>query len=194
MVITAPGEVSEEADSIMQLIEAGARIHVRKPEMNEPLLAKWIQQFPKEVYHQFHLHAFPELANKMGLRGIHLKDGQKLPTHIQWNGVLSKACHRLADVHQETTSDVDYLFLSSVFDSISKKGYKATFDLTELAQLLKNDNRKTEVMALGGVELENIQQVKQLGFDGVALLGAIWQRNTTTERLQYFKKVKAYAG
>ena len=31
-------------------------------------------------------------------------------------------------------------------------------------------------MALGGVTLENIPRVKELGFGGVAILGDVWQR------------------
>jgi thiamine-phosphate pyrophosphorylase len=49
---------------------------------------------------------------------------------------------------------------------------------TELSSLLNSrtaNERRTTVLALGGVTAERLPQARALGFDGVAVLGAVWQ-------------------
>jgi thiamine-phosphate pyrophosphorylase len=48
----------------------------------------------------------------------------------------------------------------------------------ELSSLLNSravNERRTTVLALGGVTAEGLPQIRALGFDGVAVLGAVWQ-------------------
>lgn len=71
-------------------------------------------------------------------------------------------------------SDYDYVFLSPIFDSISKQGYKAAFtraELTEIRAILSQN-----VYALGGITFDNLKEVEQLGFCGAAMLGGFWEK------------------
>ena len=69
---------------------------------------------------------------------------------------------------------MDYVFLSPVFDSISKTGYAAAFpDGAELSDRLICS--RYPVYALGGVTRERLEEVHALGFAGAALLGAVWE-------------------
>ena len=48
----------------------------------------------------------------------------------------------------------------------------------EISSLLKSrtsNERRTAVLALGGITAARLPQIRALGFDGVAVLGAIWQ-------------------
>ncbi|MNH43075.1 Thiamine-phosphate synthase [compost metagenome] len=45
--------------------------------------------------------------------------------------------------------------------------------------MLPDQHRKTKIIGLGGITHQNIQEVKQLGFDGTAVLGTIWNNKTT---------------
>jgi thiamine-phosphate pyrophosphorylase len=72
----------------------------------------------------------------------------------------------------------EYVFLSPVFDSISKQGYKGNFSLEELKSFLKS---KKNIIALGGINAENIELVKQKGFAGAAVLGSIWESKNPTK-------------
>jgi thiamine-phosphate pyrophosphorylase len=68
---------------------------------------------------------------------------------------------------------LDYLFISPIFDSISKIGYKSNLDFNELKECLteiKNNN----IIALGGVKMDNVLKLKNIGFESFALLGSIW--------------------
>jgi thiamine-phosphate pyrophosphorylase len=55
-----------------------------------------------------------------------------------------------------------------VFDSISKPGYKGMHNKSA-----EKFNRP--VLALGGIDDTNISRLREWGFTGAALLGAIWK-------------------
>lgn len=105
-----------------------------------------------------------------------LSDEIKAKTVLHSN--FKGSCHSFEEVESfnkdVTLSGVEgYCFLSPVFDSISKQGYKANFDKEELKNFLKKD-RNIKVIALGGVTKENYSELIGLGFDGGAFLGSVW--------------------
>jgi len=77
----------------------------------------------------------------------------------------------------------EYAFLSPVFDSISKKGYKSGFDLSETGLHV----RGKKIVALGGVDESKIETCRGLGFCGIAVLGAVWQ---SADPLGTFLRIK----
>ena len=78
-----------------------------------------------------------------------------------------------------------YVFLSPVFSSISKVGYKSTFNEDSLKDMLRHTSYK--VIALGGVDEDKVEQARRMGFAGVAVLGSIWK---SKEPLEKFKRIK----
>ena len=92
---------------------------------------------------------------------------------------LSTSFHALAEISR-CRRRYDYVFLSPIFDSISKAGYASQFDLaalqTSLQQLAARPSYYPPVLALGGITSQNTKLVQQMGFAGAAVLGAVWQR------------------
>jgi thiamine-phosphate pyrophosphorylase len=91
----------------------------------------------------------------------------------------SRSCHDLATL-RATLGQYDSMFFGPVFPSISKPGHGLSdnFSTSGLSSLLSSrtpNERRTTVLALGGVTAERLPQVRALGFDGVAVLGAVWQ-------------------
>ncbi len=85
---------------------------------------------------------------------------------------LSTGIHSTADLPR-SGAPWDLLLLSPVFDSISKPGYKGRF---HSGFRLPHHGSEAKVLALGGVDETNAAQARQMGFDGIGLLGAIWQK------------------
>ena len=54
---------------------------------------------------------------------------------------------------------------------------------------LKNRNKLTEIIALGGIKIENVEKAMEMGFDGIAILGTIWQETDFKNRLETCKKI-----
>jgi thiamine-phosphate pyrophosphorylase len=93
----------------------------------------------------------------------------------------SRSCHDRATL-RAALGHYDSVFLGPVFSSISKPGHGpgddlSTGELSSLLNLRTSNERRTAVLALGGITAERLPQVRALGFDGVAVLGAVWQAN-----------------
>ena len=80
---------------------------------------------------------------------------------------ISRSCHTLQEL--KNISHFDYVFLSPIFDSISKQGYRAAFSMETLEQARGIIDEK--VFALGGVTLDKITILEQLHFGGIAVYG-----------------------
>ena len=79
----------------------------------------------------------------------------------------------------------NYVFLSPIFDSISKSDYKAAFEMSVLEDASARGIIDKKVMALGGVTAENMKTIKELGFGGAVVLGDLWDRFNIHSNLDY---------
>ena len=66
------------------------------------------------------------------------------------------------------------MFLSPIFDSISKQGYAAAFTKEELADASRRGVIDERVIALGGVTPKHLGELARIGFGGGAFLGHVW--------------------
>src|SRR5690606_892723 len=82
----------------------------------------------------------------------------------------------------------EYAFISPVFPSISKKGYGENSMV--LTDIKKRNNSNIKLIALGGINENNIQKLSYQNIDGVALSGAIWESN---EPINVFRKCRQNA-
>jgi thiamine-phosphate pyrophosphorylase len=158
------------------------RLHLRKPGWPVAQLEALIQALPPQVYPRLVLHAYPQLVRKYRLGGLHLTEraraaARRRPALLPGQ-TLSTSFHSLAEINR-TRRRYDYVFLSPIFDSISKAGYSSKFDLGDLQRSFQAQAARPgywpPVLALGGIEAQIISQVRQAGFVGAAVLGAVWQ-------------------
>ena len=192
IVITSPQFVRCETEILSSLFDAGLEIlHLRKPESTEQELEKLIAGLPGCYLQRIVIHDHFPLAARWGLRGIHLNSRHPLPPPFH-QGSISCSCHSIAEVCERKPS-CDYLFLSPIFDSISKQGYRAGFPSDVLQQAHHKGIIDDKVMALGGVEFSRLPQLRQWGFGGAAMLGDIWQRSPE-EILPHFQLCLQQAG
>lgn len=160
-----------EAARIAELLGRGWwRVHVRKPGQPAEAVEELLEAIPEALRPRISLHDHFELAEKYGLGGVHL-NLREPEAPAGWNGLKSFSCHSLSEVEYHR-GRVDYMFLSPIFDSISKPGYLSRFTPEELeaSRLLGPD-----VFALGGVVSPKLGRLRKLGFGGAAMLGAAWK-------------------
>ena len=190
IAITTPNFIECESSVIPHLVQLGVDlVHIRKPSATSEQLALLLNSLPTWCYDQLVVHDCLELANKYNLKGVHLnRRNHTVPDNFK--GSVSMSCHSLEEV--EIKKDMaDYVFLSPIFNSISKNGYNSAFSKEELHNAMKQGTIDKKVIALGGVSLANIETVKDLGFGGAALLGDIWYR---TESLDFDEYIKSLTG
>ena len=175
VVITSPGFLQGEADFIDRLFNHGLdRLHLRKPGADIGECRRLLDGISREWLPRIVVHDNFGLCREYGLGGVHLNGRNPMapPNH---EGSVSRSCHSLEEISRYK-GECDYLTLSPIFNSISKQGYMAAFGPGQLATARDSGLIDRRVIALGGVTLENIPRVKELGFGGVAILGDVWQR------------------
>ena len=173
IAITTPKVIDEDAYIIKSLLDKGVDIvHLRKPESCIDDCRKLLSTLDAEYRASIVIHDYPELYSEFSLRGIHInRNVVALP--LGYNGLKSRSCHSLEEVVRYK-SEYDYLLLSPIFDSISKVGYRSTFNEDVLQQASTSGIIDSKVIALGGVTLDKISYLKGLNFGGAAMVGAIY--------------------
>jgi thiamine-phosphate pyrophosphorylase len=153
IVISSPTSIPNEHEKINSLFEEG----MEQFQIHKPNFSKEeIKQFVQQIPFKYH--------NRIALHS----DFPKF--------------HSLKEL-EEHKEKYEYAFLSPIFNSISKVGYKSKFDLIELKEKIANKN----IIALGGIDEDKIETCRSIGFAGVAVLGAIWNNNSSVEK---FKRLK----
>jgi thiamine-phosphate pyrophosphorylase len=145
-VITSLENFEGEQALIERMFELGLEtLFVRKPNLSKNLIEQWIL-------------------------GINCKWREKI---LPWQG----SAHSFEELKEMGNREI--VLLGPVFDSISKHGYKSKFSKEELKAgisqwrgFIGDGNKK--LYALGGINAENIGELKELGFDGAAVLGGVW--------------------
>lgn len=165
IAITRPDFFEDEVKMIIDILNQGRAdiIHLRKPGSNSKDIENLIEKIPEEYHPRLKIHDHFELTDKFKLAGIHLNSRNPVVSGSPMS--VSRSMHSIEEL--KGASRYDYVTLSPIFDSISKQGYKAAFNLDMLRNVLKE---RRNVIALGGVTPEKYQFLKELGFCGAALL------------------------
>ena len=189
ITITSPKFLSGEAIFIDRLFSQGLDLlHLRKPEASIEDYKQLLLQIPKQWHRRIVLHEHFELSEKYKLHGIHLNRRCSQAPNA-YHESISCSCHTIEEVITQKDSK-DYVFLSPIFDSISKVGYHAAFSPTSLKQAAIENVIDEKVIALGGITANNIPLVKEWHFGGVALLGDIWKRMSDPQVDEYLKHIR----
>lgn len=176
IVITSPDFLLGEASLVEELFRHGVdTLHLRKPNASEDDCARLIEAIPARWRGGIVVHDHHRLCQRYGLQGIHLNSrNPNLPVGFR-PSTVSASCHSLAEAVRRK-ADCDYVFLSPVFDSISKRGYRSAFQPQELRRAAEAGLIDDRVIALGGVSLDRLEELRQWRFGGAAFLGDVWGR------------------
>jgi len=189
IILSPEKDLPNEMEILHQLFEHGlVCYHLRKPHKNFEEYSAYLQQIDTAFHDRIVVHDHHLIINEFNVKGIHFKE-QHRKDHIDNPGQYFKGLNMFGKtisssfhepkVLEDCYFEFDYHFLSPVCTSISKKDYKGRgFDV--------NHSTKT-IIALGGITLEKVAEVKQLGYHGIAVLGSIWN---TDNPLASFKKIK----
>ncbi|MDN3596043.1 thiamine phosphate synthase [Zunongwangia endophytica] len=181
IVISTEKFIENEEFQLKSMLDEGLEVlHIRKPNVSFEALKTWLEKFDPQHRSKMVLHQHHKLAQEFDLKGIHLTEyfrtnlAENIEDYV--NSFQQKKFTVSTSVHQkEMLSEsiiFDYCFLSPVFNSISKAAYPGKkFQVNELQQ---------KVIALGGIDSEKISAIKQKGFSGAAVLGAVWMQENPT--------------
>lgn len=179
--ITPETPLRDEGELLSQMLEAGLeRAHLRHPGCSLEIVKDILDHVPHSLRWKIVLHDFHNIAVEYGC-SVHLnKRNLSLPPG--YSGEVSCSCHSLEEIE---IKKADYYFISPIFDSISKPGYKASkFDEDKLRKLLQTKN----IVALGGISPDKFDLLRSAGFSSVALSGYLTGEGKSTEIIKRLKK------
>ncbi|GAA3565857.1 thiamine phosphate synthase [Snuella lapsa] len=198
LIVVAPEiSVPNEIAVLNRLFKVGLTCyHLRKPELDFEGHCRYISQIDTAYHKRIMVHRFHELTKHFNLKGIHFQEekrrdlGADIDNYIEsYNGCIeatSSSFHTL-DALNSCETAFNYHFLSPVFTSISKKEYKGKgFNVMQC-------NKK--VIGMGGVTQDNLYTLQELGYQGAAVLGSIWNSNVPVDSFKILQNAyKAYVG
>ncbi|REH54814.1 thiamine-phosphate pyrophosphorylase [Tenacibaculum gallaicum] len=191
IVLIAPEkDVPNEIDMLNQLFEEGLECyHFRKPDKNYKDHVAYLNQVDEKYHDRIITHYFHELINEFNLKGIHfqeqkrrdaLENGSEYFIGLNMLGkTMSSSFHEPEEL-ANCDIEFDYHLLSPVFSSISKKGYEGRgFDVNHIDKT---------IIGMGGINTDTIQKTVALGFQGIGVLGGVWNAENPVESFKNIKR------
>lgn len=175
ILLTSPEFFIEEDKILTTLFDEGLDIlHLRKPNSEPVYCERLLSLLPKEYLKKIVVHDHFYLKEEFGLMGIHLsRRHPEAPEN--YKGPITRTCYSMDEV-AAYKKECEYICLRSIFDSISEPENKSTFTIDQILANVRSGLIDKKVVAEGGITLDNIEQVKKMGFGGVAVRGDIWGR------------------
>ncbi|AZJ36528.1 thiamine phosphate synthase [Tenacibaculum singaporense] len=192
IVLIAPEkDIPNEIEILQQLFEEGLEYyHFRKPDKNYEEHVVYLNQIDEKYHHRIVTHYFHELINEFNLKGIHfqeqkridaLENGSEYFIGLNMIGKTMSSSFHEPSALVNCDIEFDYHLLSPVFSSISKKGYEGRgFNVNHI--------EKT-IIGMGGINTDTIQKTLELGFQGIGVLGGVWN---TENPVESFKNIKRH--
>jgi thiamine-phosphate pyrophosphorylase len=183
ILITNPENIPGEPQVVAALFEHGLeRLHLRKPGMSTLEMRKYIDAIPSHFHKHIIIHSHHRLALSFALGGIHLTNVHRrrklsnwLRLHwIKWRRsslLITASYHKLNHLYTDK-GRYDYVLLGPVFEKPGGKFGNGFNAVSLQTALFKN---KVKVIARGGLLPENISQLHEMGFAGVAFQHLIWK-------------------
>lgn len=190
---TAADDFSSEFDDIEQMFSRGlSRLILQKrgrtgaPYATESEYERWLMALPMECRDRIWVRGTPDLADRLDVRGC-VADALSLTGNVpeSWKRVNCIAfCRDLEQLAllpewvagaligpvfqpQSVYEPVDVLGLEQVTNKLNV--------LSEAASIPSETVVKVpQVIAFGGIDHENLDQIKKLPIQGVSILGGIW--------------------
>ncbi|EXJ24064.1 Thiamin-phosphate pyrophosphorylase [Alkalibacterium sp. AK22] len=133
-----------------------------------------------------------QLAERVKADGIHVGQGD-LP--------IAEVVRRMGDqfmiglstnnlkqfLEAEKTTGIDYVGIGPAYTPKSKQDHEAVMGLNGIREAMQKRTRLPAV-AIGGISEDNVQEVRQTGVDGVAIVSAITQSRDIRATLKKLKE------
>ena len=180
VLLSYPTVISNETLIINRLLAQHPHLifHLRKPSWENAAFRELIQSIDVAFHARIVIHQHHELMDSFALKGVHYTEKYRL-SGKQDDRIISTSFHQLEEA-RKNESGYHYFFCSPVFPSISKAGY-STNEVWDISN--ESNHFKEKAIALGGVDLSRFTEVRQRGFQHIAVLGTIWESNDPEKSL-----------
>ena len=198
-IMTKPTFFVEEDKILATLFEAGLdNLHLYKPNSSPIYSERLLSLLPDKFYDKITVHGHFYLKEEYKLAGIHLDDNSEVVPD-GYKGYISATCHAI-DSLKIMKKEYSNVFLGRIFNSISAPDSTSDFNMNELVSAADKGLIDKKVYAFGGISIDRIKIVRDLGFGGIVVCGDLWNKfdihNQTDykELISHFERIKKIAG
>jgi thiazole tautomerase (transcriptional regulator TenI) len=165
--------------------------HLRYKQRSVVQIAEIIQHLQgsnKIPFSKLIINSHLPLAIQFGCAGVHLPEHLKVDKN--WQSPvrqmrIGRSVHSLAGARKVEMEGIDYMMVGHIFPSLSKPGLPP-LGLEQLRQIVTAVRRP--VIAVGGIQVDQVQQVMATGCAGIAVLSAVTQHPDPLQVVQAFRR------
>ena len=184
----------------LEVVEAALKGGVKDLQLREknmPLemlhpLAVVLSQMTEKYGARLYINDRVDVALMVGADGVHLPEGGLPPNEVKAcypHLLVGVSTHSLDAAKQAQKDGADFITFSPIYDTPSKREYGPPQGIDALKAVC--DAVTLPVLALGGINLNTLPEVRKQGAHGVALIRGIWNSpNIEAETLKYMEAIK----
>ena len=183
-VTTSPDDFASEFDDIEQMFSRGlTRLILSKrgrggaPCATESDYERWLMALPMECRDRIWVRGTPDLAERLDVRGCVAEAGSLLgEVPESWKRVNCIAFCRDLEQLEKLPEWVAGALVGPVFQPQSVYEPVKTLGIDPVSGALGEETAQNipQVIAFGGIDHENLDEIKKLPVQGVSVLGGIW--------------------
>ncbi len=180
-----------------EFLSGGARIiqlRMKKLSLTQirPIAQK-SAELKKEHDFTFIINDHPELVLEVGADGLHLGQQDTDVAHARKflgpNKIIGHSTHSMAEVADAQMKPVNYIALGAIFPTTAKAKDHPVVGTELLKQVVLAS--KFPVVAIGGINRDNIDAVLSTGVQMVAMMTALVEGSSPRSNASYFSRLLA---
>ncbi len=166
-------------DIIEQAIEGGVgTVQLREKDLSTGdlySLAKEIREITERKGANLIINDRVDIAIAVEADGVHLGwqslEIDMVRRMIGRDKIIGFSAHSLEEAERAENSGADYIFISPIFNTVNKDYFVKPLGVSEIGKIKEQIN--IPVIALGGINENNVNKVLKNGADGIAVISAI---------------------
>ena len=194
------GETSEEQlNNIKNALNAGCDwIQLRfkeKDELSKNYFAEKVKLECERYYASLIINDFADIAKRVDADGVHVGLGDTPVSEVREiigpNGIIGGTANTLEHILQRFSERCDYVGLGPYRFTETKKDLGPILGIEgyqKFASRLKEMGVTIPIYAIGGIELEDVEELMAAGIHGVALSGGITHATDRKEFINQMNK------
>jgi thiamine-phosphate pyrophosphorylase len=198
IAITNPYSIKFEESIINRLFSEGlTSLHIRKPEFSKQDYISFITNIDEKYHDRIVLHQYYSLTKVFNIHSIHIPYDE-LKSKVSSFIINTFAISHDKKIHKVTTlshyksllgnlGGADEAFLGPIFSKAAADIANPVMNIDRLTIALAKCDKP--VAALGGVSINTIDALLNIGFERVVLQSAIWK---TIDPVAEFIKLRDY--
>lgn len=168
-------------------------VQLREKKLNKRLLFKFGESL-KTLLDKYKIPLIindnTDLCVELDAHGVHLgqADGDiyEARDKIGNNKIIGRSVNTISEIIKANKEPIDYIGVGSIFPTVSKMDVQRIWYIDGLVEAIRNSD--FPVVAIGGINEENISDVISSGVAGIAGIGIFHQLDSNSEVLKKISK------